>query len=701
VLALAANSSTNLVYVADWTNNQVFVVDGNTKATQTVPVGTNPSALAINAKTNQIWVASGSGSSSSPGSVTVINGATRTTTKIALSATLSPTAIAVSPQTNMVYVAGYSASAGYVTVINGATNAIAATLTVGQHPTSLALDTAANKIYVGDSNAGTVTAIDGTTNTVQATVAAPHFPGQLAVNPLTGMVYACGYPTLTVLDGQSNSVVNRFAFQNVCALGVDATRSRVYIAATSEDSQHASLGIMDGGKNITGMVGVFGSFSGETAPPYYNARSLVFDSQTGTVFVVEPPSVSFAPTQLKVFQQPGRTMLGDLLQYSSVAPLSMSAQKLASGWSTPYVAANPISIVTVLLIHGRTGSQAPYPNGNGNYGAFSNDLLNDGSHYWPAPPATGPRLLTGQTFPTGFYASQVIYVQWDSWTRSFTDTTSGHGGWAIVNSAMNQFCRLGTTPPNNLGSTAPGGGCVVICHSAGCAAFENWLSKANFNNGYYFSEIITAGSAAGGSELADNFYNWPGVFGTGPIDQYLTTTYTRSAYNHNNMQGQSLHAIAGTQYDPNIVAETLFQCQVWPLVPLQTPLQPGAYNSGCSANGQPNYCPLAGGKVGLECIDSDVSLHSSCAHTTPAGFQGCGSKLPPNNDSTTFNYHGYWGKGPFWDGAPFPNCCAPFSYYGYLYNPTYHTYRVDHSGTRTLAIEEYSACNLRGLPNCP
>ncbi|HEY6429961.1 MAG TPA: hypothetical protein VIX84_22250, partial [Acidimicrobiales bacterium] len=77
----------------------------------TVPAGIHPQAVAVNSATDKIYVANGGS-----GSVTVINGATDT-----VSATLTvgtaPVAVAVNTVTDKIYVA--NGGSGSVTVING------------------------------------------------------------------------------------------------------------------------------------------------------------------------------------------------------------------------------------------------------------------------------------------------------------------------------------------------------------------------------------------------------------------------------------------------------------------------------------------------------------------------------------------------------------------------------------------------------
>ena len=78
-----------------------------------VPVGTGPSAVAVNPITNKIYVAN-SGSAT----VTVINGVDNSTSTIAVGT--NPAGIAVNPTTNKIYVT--NRGIGTVTVIDGADN---------------------------------------------------------------------------------------------------------------------------------------------------------------------------------------------------------------------------------------------------------------------------------------------------------------------------------------------------------------------------------------------------------------------------------------------------------------------------------------------------------------------------------------------------------------------------------------------------
>lgn len=95
-----------------------------------------------------------------------------------------PVATAVNPVTNKIYVANTGSNS--VTVIDGASNSTT-TVATGARPTAIAIDSVRNNIYVANRQGHSVTVIDGLTQG-KATVAVGSFPVGLAVNPVTNRV---------------------------------------------------------------------------------------------------------------------------------------------------------------------------------------------------------------------------------------------------------------------------------------------------------------------------------------------------------------------------------------------------------------------------------------------------------------------------------------------------------------------------------
>src|ERR1017187_8388280 len=55
-IAAAANRATNQIYVANYTGNNVTVIDGATNSTTTVTAGQSPFDVRVNPLTNKIYV---------------------------------------------------------------------------------------------------------------------------------------------------------------------------------------------------------------------------------------------------------------------------------------------------------------------------------------------------------------------------------------------------------------------------------------------------------------------------------------------------------------------------------------------------------------------------------------------------------------------------------------------------------------------
>ncbi|HNW52473.1 MAG TPA: hypothetical protein PKH79_15425, partial [Prolixibacteraceae bacterium] len=156
---LAVNHKTNNIYVANNIGNSVSVINGETgNNDDTISVGKAPYYAGINDKTNKIYVPNNSGNT-----VSVINGANNEVeTTIAVG--IAPRAAVVNETTNKIYVpADYSTNPGKVYVINGETNTVEDTVTVGWRPIAAAVNKTTNKIYVANNNSKSVTVIDGAT----------------------------------------------------------------------------------------------------------------------------------------------------------------------------------------------------------------------------------------------------------------------------------------------------------------------------------------------------------------------------------------------------------------------------------------------------------------------------------------------------------------------------------------------------------
>lgn len=199
-IAAAVNSVTNKVYVSSYIEKgQVTVIDGATNSTTAIPVGSDPYGIDVNMVTNKVYVAN-SGSNS----VTVIDGATNATTTIPVG--INPTAVAVNPVTNTIYVVNSNLD-GTISVIDGATNTVTNNIFAGWEPSPvIAVDTANNTLFAcaGSNNTYTVGSqtvylIDGSTGVIHEAEVG-NDPLNLAVNPATDQLYVANFGTADVVS---------------------------------------------------------------------------------------------------------------------------------------------------------------------------------------------------------------------------------------------------------------------------------------------------------------------------------------------------------------------------------------------------------------------------------------------------------------------------------------------------------------------
>jgi YVTN family beta-propeller protein/VCBS repeat-containing protein len=228
---VAANPKTGRVYVSNLNDDSVTVIDGATQqaidldpptpGTQGVPVGNYPKGLAINAQTGRIYVANGFG-----GTVSVINAATNarvdtyppTLAIDDIPVGSDPTGVAIDVQGNRVFVANCSSDS--ISVIDGAMNTRIDTnpalggiqdIAVGDCPTELAFDPATGRLYVTLFNDDALGIVDGATyariDTDPAALGTQNLPvgdgpSGVALDPTVGRAYVTnGFAgTLSIIE---------------------------------------------------------------------------------------------------------------------------------------------------------------------------------------------------------------------------------------------------------------------------------------------------------------------------------------------------------------------------------------------------------------------------------------------------------------------------------------------------------------------
>jgi YVTN family beta-propeller protein len=231
---LAVDDRTHTVYVANGGSNTVSVIDGrrcNASSTAgcrrvraSVRVGPVPFTLAVNPATSSVYV-----TDLGAHTVSVIDGRTCNAAvtrgcgrrPVEVNVGETPGGIAVNTRTNTVYVTGESSSD--VSVIDGrGCNAMIRSgctrrpvrVRAGAGARGIAVDEATDTVYVANTNANTVSVIDGSECNARVHAGCRRRPAvadvglsprRVAVDEATGTVYVtnAGSDSVTLLDGRT------------------------------------------------------------------------------------------------------------------------------------------------------------------------------------------------------------------------------------------------------------------------------------------------------------------------------------------------------------------------------------------------------------------------------------------------------------------------------------------------------------------
>lgn len=275
---VAVNSITNKIYVTNRNSTDVTVIDGKNNETTTIamPNGGEPTAIAVNEKTNKVYVVSpgisnqgGNGEDGTyiknSGSIIIIDGASNKTNTILTKS--EPVLLAVNEKTNKVYVTNsdivYNAAGdfvkgtGKVTVIDGVSNKMTS-VNVGRGPMAIAVNPVTNKIYVANCDSRSVTVIDGASNKT-TTVKAGSTPIGVSVNPVTNKIYVINTysDNVTVIDGKSNKTTTVNVGHRPHTLVVNPAANKTYVLNGNHYKANKSivdLTVIDGANKTTTVV---------------------------------------------------------------------------------------------------------------------------------------------------------------------------------------------------------------------------------------------------------------------------------------------------------------------------------------------------------------------------------------------------------------------------------------------------------------
>ena len=96
-----------------------------------------------------------------------------------------------------------------VSVINGSTNTVTSTISVGIQHSGVAVNPTTNTVYVTNNADNNVSVINGSTNIVTATVPVGSIAVGVAVSPPTKTIYVVNFSSnsVSVINGSTNTVM--------------------------------------------------------------------------------------------------------------------------------------------------------------------------------------------------------------------------------------------------------------------------------------------------------------------------------------------------------------------------------------------------------------------------------------------------------------------------------------------------------------
>jgi len=232
--AIGISPSGQTLYVTsgkDGTLVKITTVFWNSAAIK-LPAGSTPTGLVVSPDISNIYVIS---TTATGGNISSVGAAAYTSTLIA-SFTSAPTSVAISPNSQRLYVTTADST---LRVINTATRAVIATHTVSGAPASVTVSPDGAKVYVTDTM-GVVSALDTTTGALLNT-----FTSRTATTPMTSPV-----STAVSADG-TKLYVTDYDADVVHVVSLVATNTVPAIGTVTVGAPNGGTGVVTGKVNAT------------------------------------------------------------------------------------------------------------------------------------------------------------------------------------------------------------------------------------------------------------------------------------------------------------------------------------------------------------------------------------------------------------------------------------------------------------------
>jgi YVTN family beta-propeller protein len=191
---------------------------------------TNPRAIAFNPATGKVYVVD-----TDHGAVQIYADASKRMHRVQVGS--EPISIAVNPTNGRAYIA--NAGDGTVSVLDGNSDVVVATVPIGSNPYSIAANSTTGKVYVTHTYGNQLNVIDGTTNT--ASEIKTGSSDLIAINSQTGAIFMLGYGgAVKVLDSVSQKITERPVGKHAWGLTLNDVTGAVYVTRI-EDADLAAI----------------------------------------------------------------------------------------------------------------------------------------------------------------------------------------------------------------------------------------------------------------------------------------------------------------------------------------------------------------------------------------------------------------------------------------------------------------------------
>ena len=492
---IAIDLAANRVYVANEFSNSVTVIDGNTNATQTVTVGPRPQYITVNPVTRRVYVSHGGDSSQfvidpatlgvtrlptggngpfvvntvtnkvimvrlgNNDEVTVIDGTSNSWVSLGID-TYTPMWASVNPNTNRLFVAGYST--GDVRIVDLSTDSDhPPTRSVGvwSGPTRVVVNPVTNKAYaIGTNPNGPIAVVDG--NTFSAVSFAPQGhaqkPVQVAVNTVTNKAYLVFSGEVIVVDGATNALSfvpsGNIGVEGNAGIAVNERTNKIFVA-----SRLGYLTVIDGASNSASYV-----------PVPQGARDVAVNPNTNRVYVISPSGVTvFDAGLLTGASAPPGGGPTNPTQPSATLPVNVQGlwwRASESGWGVN-LAHQGEKVFATWFTYDTAGNGVWF-------------VMSDGQHKGNNTYSGALYRTTGAPF-SAFDPSRVGYTEVGNVTFSFSDSNTGTMTATVNGSTI-------TKPITRMVFSSPVPTCAVGGSAGAQPVYQDlwWKSPAGSESGW-------------------------------------------------------------------------------------------------------------------------------------------------------------------------------------------------------------------------